>query len=206
MNSTCKATGLILLATLVAGCRHKAQATPPPAAQAPIAPVSTLAKNAPTPQLPPLETPTINPPGAENPAPPPKPKPHKIIHHKPKPTDQTGAGQTPAQTAAQTPPKDQTADVASGGASADITPIGTLAPGGESTNAPRRLQIEKDIDTTGKGLDDIKRTLTKDEETTAGQIRTFLIKAKDALNQQDLDGAATLVTKARVLLNELTKS
>jgi len=39
---------------------------------------------------------------------------------------------------------------------------------------------------------------------TATQIRTFLSKAKQALDQDDLDGANTLVTKAKVLLAELT--
>jgi ribosomal protein S20 len=38
------------------------------------------------------------------------------------------------------------------------------------------------------------------------EIRTFLTKAKQALSQDDLDGAQTLATKAKVLLDELTKS
>ena len=36
-------------------------------------------------------------------------------------------------------------------------------------------------------------------------IREFLKQAKDALNSGDIDGAATLVAKAKVLLNELLR-
>lgn len=53
-------------------------------------------------------------------------------------------------------------------------------------------------------MNDLKRPLNKDEETTAAQVRTFIAKAKDAMKQEDLDGATTLVTKAKVLLAELT--
>jgi hypothetical protein len=208
MNSMCKAAGVVLMAAFLTGCRHETQVTPPPAAEAPIVPVSVLAKNIPPPQLPPLESQKVNPPGTKTSPPPPKPKTHKIVHHKPKPTDQTPSGQgAGGQTTAQTQTKDQTAvDVAGNGASPDVTPIGQLAAAGETGNAPRRVQILKDIDTTERDLNDIKRSLTKDEETTAGQIRTFLAKARDALTQEDLDAASSLVTRAKVLLTELTKS
>ena len=62
------------------------------------------------------------------------------------------------------------------------------------------------IDGTEKGLSELKRTLTTAEQETAVQIRTFLLKARQALAQGDLEGAHTLATKAKVLLDELTKS
>jgi ribosomal protein S20 len=199
MSLACKASALVLLTALMAGCSHKAPATPPPAAQAPVVPVSTMAKDAPPPQLPPPQTPKVSPPGATNVAATPPAKPHKIIHHKPKPTEQTpAASQPPAQTPAPT-------EQAANGAPADVSPIGQLSEEGGSVNAPRRRQILDDINSTQKGLNDIKRQLSQDEQTTATQIRTFLTKAKDALNQEDLDGASTLVTKAKVLLDELSK-
>jgi len=54
-------------------------------------------------------------------------------------------------------------------------------------------------------LTGIKRTLSTDEQLTSTQIKTFLTKAKQALADNDLDGAQTLATKAKVLLDELTK-
>ena len=63
---------------LIAGCGHKTQATPPPAAQAPIYPPSEVAKTAPAPQLPPSNPLDVKEGSPAPPAPPP-PKPHKGI-------------------------------------------------------------------------------------------------------------------------------
>lgn len=199
MNSACKAAALMLITAFVAGCRHNTQETPPPAAQAPIIPVSTLAKNAPPPQMPPPEIPKISPPNSTNTAPPPKPKPKKPVHHKPKTPEQA-----PAETATAT--KDQSTEQASNGAGPDVSPIGQLAAPGEGINAPRHREIQNEINATEKGLNEIKRPLSQDEQTTATQIRTFLAKAKDALTQEDLDAANSLLTRAKVLLTELTKT
>jgi hypothetical protein len=202
MNSACKAAALILLTAFVAGCRHNTDVTPPQAAQAPIAPISALAKNTPPPQLPPPELPKISPPGSTNQAASPKPKPHKLIHHKPKPTETPEQTPTPTEASA----KDQgTTEQAANGSSGDVSPIGQLSAAGD-INLPRRHQIVDEINSTEKGLKDIKRPLSQDEQTTAAQIRTFLAKAKDALNQEDLDAALSLVTRAKVLLTELMKS
>jgi hypothetical protein len=199
MNSMRKIAVFFLLTVYVAGCRHRAPSAPPQAAQAPVVPVSTLAKNTPPPQLPPPPLLKINPPGSTDNAAAPKPKPHRIIHRKPKPSETS----SPEQAAA----KDQAAtEQASNGGGGNVSPIGQLSAAGESINTPRRRQILDEINSTEKGLNDIKRTLNQDEQTTATQIRTFLVKAKDALNQEDLDGANTLVTKAKVLLTELSKT
>ena len=69
-----------------------------------------------------------------------------------------------------------------------------------------RHEIQDLITATENGLNGIKRTLSSDEQLTATQIRTFLTKAKQALDQDDLDGANTLANKAKVLLGELTKA
>jgi hypothetical protein len=201
MTSAYKAAALILLTAFVAGCRHKTKATPPPAAQAPVLPVSTLAKDAPPPDMPPPALPNIGPPSSANTTP--KQKPHKPVHHRPKHTETIPADQAPAKD--QTTPAPAT-EQAANAAPSDNSPIGQLSAEGESTNTPRRHEILDEIDSTEKGLNDIKRPLNKEELTTAAQIRTFLAKAKEALNQEDLDGAHTLVTKAKVLLDELTKA
>jgi hypothetical protein len=192
MNSAGKIAALLLLTAFLAGCRHKTKVTPPPAAQAPVLPVSQSTKNLPPPKMPPPELPAVGP--ASPATTPPKPKPHKSPRHRIKHTESAPA-----------PAKNQEPTAASNGAT-DMTPIGQITEAGGSTNTPRRNQILDEINSTEKGLNDIKRTLSKDEQTTAAQIRTFLAKARDALNQEDLDGAHTLVTKAKVLLDELTKS
>lgn len=214
-----KTLALISLGIAVSGCRHQAKTTPPQAAQAaPIAPATTYAKNGtsqpPPPTLPPPELPKISPPAKPTSAEPTKPK--KTTHHKPKPStepttaEQSGSEQQASTTAppapASGPAKEQnTTDVATNNPPTDASPIGPLSEAGSSITSPRRNQILDEINATEKGLNDIKRPLSSDEQTTATQIRTFITKAKNALNQEDLDGANTLATKAKVLLDELTK-
>ena len=87
-----------------------------------------------------------------------------------------------------------------------MSPIGQLSSTSEHSGVPSRQDIKQLIDTTESGLKGIERSLSSDEQKlTATQIRTFLAKAKQALEQDDLDGANTLATKAKVLLSELTK-
>jgi hypothetical protein len=220
MKSTGKTLALILLGITVSGCRHQTKATPPQAAQAaPIAPATTYAKNGTSqplpPSLPPPELPQISPPASKPMSTEPA-KSHKTTHHKPKPsteptpTDQSGGeqqGSTPAPPAeSAAPAKEQnTTEIAADNPPTDASPIGPLSEAGSGRTSPRRNEILDEINATEKGLNDIKRPLSTDEQTTATQIRTFVSKAKDALNQEDLIGANTLVTKAKVLLDELTK-
>lgn len=216
-----KSFSLILLGITVSGCRHESKTTPPQVAQAaPIAPATTYAKNGTSeplpPTLPPPELPKISPPAKPTSTAP--TKPHKTTHHKAKPTaepttaEQSGGEQqasitTPQAQPSAAPAKEQnTTEIATNNPPAtDASPIGPLSEAGSGMTSPRRNQILDEIKATEKGLNDIKRPLSSDEQTTATQIRTFISKAKDALGQEDLEGADTLVTKAKVLLDELTK-
>ena len=186
---------------LIAGCRHKTQVTPPPAAQAPIYPPSEVAKSAPAPQLPPPNLLDVKQ-GSQAPPTPPPPKPHKTTHHKQKPSDavQTQAAKDAAASTAATTQQ------AAAGEPPEMSPIGQLSSTSEHSGVPSRQEILDQITTTQNGLNGIKRSLSSDEQLTVTQIRTFLTKAKQALDQDDLDGANTLVTKAKVLLGELTKA
>jgi hypothetical protein len=65
-------------------------------------------------------------------------------------------------------------------------------------------QTVDSITATENGLNNIHRTLSTQERKTAAQIRQFLKQAKQALASGDVDGAQTLVAKAKVLLKELT--
>ena len=200
MNSASKIAVVVLLC-LIAGCKHKTQAAPPPAAQAPILPPSTIAKDTPLPQLPPPETPKVGPPGSDVAQQPPPPKPRqKTTRHKPKPADQ------PAAQAAKDDADQQPRQQASAGAAAgDVADRTALQHWRRRQSAePARYSGPDYAD--GKWSERHQAHAQLGEQVTATQIRTFLTKAKQALDQDDLDGANTLVTKAKVLLAELTKS
>ena len=134
-------------------------------------------------------------------------RPHKTARHKPSPAKPVQATDTATQTADKpavvtTPVQTQAAN----GTVADVSPIGQLSSsGGGDANSQGHQDVEHLINDTENGLNGIKRTLTNDEQATSTQIKTFLSKAKQALADNDLDGAKTLAGKAKVLLEELTK-
>ena len=194
MNTASKSAVLVLLC-VIAGCSHKTKATPPPQAQAPIYTPSTVAKDAPLPQLPPSKPPDVKEAKPEIAQQQPQQKPRKTGRHKQKSAEPEQAVKDTAAPAQQ----------ASTGEPPEMSPIGQLSSGGEHSGVPTRHEIQDQIKATEDGLNAIKRSLSSDEQATAMQIRTFLTKAKQALDQDDLDGANTLVTKAKVLLGELTK-
>jgi hypothetical protein len=86
------------------------------------------------------------------------------------------------------------------------TPAGS-ALGQLSTGAPSDLHrsVDESIASTERGLNNIGRSLNDQEQKTALQIHEFLKQAKDALNNNDIDGAKTLASKAKVLLSELNQ-
>lgn len=86
------------------------------------------------------------------------------------------------------------------------TPFGQLTTGDDATGAQTNHNAAALIRQTQDGLEKITRKLTADEQVTAAQIRTFLKQAKQALDIGDSDGAETLATKAKLLLDELTKT
>jgi hypothetical protein len=214
MKSARKIAAFMLLAVLASGCQHKTPAAVPVAAQAPPPPPKPMTQTASLPPVPQPELPKVGPPGSDQP-PQPAPKPHRTTHHKPKPTTPatptTPTTPTPAtgeQNTKEAPkdaPQPAATQQASAGDAAPVSPIGQLTTAGDSAGTPSRHDIQDTIAATEKGLNDLKRTLTASEQETIVQIRTFLTKAKQALNQDDLDGAHTLATKAKVLLDELTK-
>jgi hypothetical protein len=86
-----------------------------------------------------------------------------------------------------------------------VPPIGQLSSGEGGAGSQKRRETSDLINNTEQGLNNIKRTLSASEQETAAQIRVYLKQAKKALTVDDLDGASTLATKAKVLLEELTK-
>jgi hypothetical protein len=200
---------LLLLALGTTGCLHKA-ASPPQQAQAP--PLQTGKGTLPPPDTTqqqekseaPLASP-LPPPSAQSvPLPPPTPK---KVRKKPKPTPSKStdtpqtAGAAPAANGATAPATPQVVS-ASGGAG---SPIGQLTTGDSALGERTKHETTDLIGGTQQGLSGIKRSLSTDEQVTASQIRTFLRQAQQALDTGDTDGAHTLATKAKLLLDELTK-
>ena len=203
-----------LLAVFCTGCIHKS--SPPPQAQAP--PLQT-GKGTLSPQTKsqqqektdaPLASP-LPPPSAQNVPPLPPPTTKKV--HKPKrpaakPADTAqspaagGASQPPAsgsQASAQATPPQTT------GAAGTPSPIGQLTTGDSAMGEKAKRETADLIGGTEQGLSGIKRSLSTEEKVTAAQIRTFLKQAQQALDNGDTEGAHTLATKAKLLLDELTK-
>jgi hypothetical protein len=84
-----------------------------------------------------------------------------------------------------------------------VSAIGELSAGDP---ANFHQQTEDSIAAIERGLNGINRPLDDSEQKTADHIREFLKQAKAALASGDIDGAHTLAAKAKVLLDELTKT
>jgi hypothetical protein len=85
------------------------------------------------------------------------------------------------------------------------SPIGQLTTGDSALGERTKHETADLIGETQQGLSGIKRPLSSEEKVTATQIRTYLKLAQQALDSGDTDGAHTLATKAKLLLDELTK-
>jgi len=195
---------VMVLCGMGEGCSwlHHAKATPPPQAQAPAPPTEATQPatplTAPTPTLPQLgPEPTV----VQATTPPPTPKkthPHK--NHKKIVTDNTAGKSAP-----EAPGTTQT--VATNGTSeaAAASPIGQLSAGDSTDNPALRQQTVDLIASTEKQLKTVEGNLAATKHDTIVQIQSFLKQAKQALEINDLAGANTLATKAKILVDELLK-
>jgi len=182
----------VLLPLLLSGCTHKTNQAQiqQPALAPPIIDNPTPNPTAKPTDLPP---PVLTAPKPAQPAttatttpPPPTPKPK---HRKPAPKS---VEQPVAATTQQ----------ASNGESTGVSAIGQLSSGDP---ADVKTETQDSIDATEKGLKEIGRKLSEQEQKTADQIEEFLKEARKALTTGDVDGAHTLAAKAKVLLGELTQ-
>ena len=183
--------GLAILAlSWTTGCSHLPwHKNPPPKAQAP------TVQPKPTPP-PPTPKPAPPPPApAPAPVPPPAPavtsKPVKkhIYHHKPKPAAK------PAQASAPAAPP----------APAANSLVGMLSEGDAAGNPALRKQTTVLIATTQRRLQAMPASRAASRKNTVTQVRLFLNQARQALAMNDLQGANTLATKAKILVDELLK-
>jgi hypothetical protein len=216
-------TAMALLAAALTGCaRHR---TPPPA------PVTLTAP--PTLKQTPLYTPDLAPavpsppplPGTVEstkkvePAPPAQPDPNairKAVRVTKAAGAEKGTGESEAAAAPSaekqapaTPPPPPAATQQASAKDPSVlesakSPIGELTAGSTEDSAETKREAVDLIQSSRKGVQGIKRALSSDETKTLAQINRFLDQAQKALDNGDSDGAYTLATKAKVLLDELT--
>jgi hypothetical protein len=210
MRSGMKIGAIGLLLAMLGGCNRKAaNVSPAPDAQAPSRPPAQMADLMPKmPTVPPnaetrpvkLDTSVPAEETSETTAPPPR----RVRHH-PKPTTTQEATQPEVKApAAADTPTPQGPEVASGQPS-ENSPIGQLSPANGDSNTADRQQLTAQINTTENRLNGIHRSMNADEQKTVALIRTFITKAREALKTDDVDGAKGFATKAKLLLEELTK-
>lgn len=188
MQTPRKSVGLLLL-LLLTGCFHKTkQAQNQPLAPPVVDTPPPTPAPAPAPQdLPPpvVTVPQTQPAQQTTPQTKPEEKPAK---HSSKHTTTKPADPKPVEQASNSAPA--------------VPAIGQLSSGDPSD---LRNQTEDSIASTERGLKDLNRQLSDQEQKTAAQVREFIKQARAALTTGDIDGAHTLAVKAKVLLAELNR-
>jgi outer membrane biosynthesis protein TonB len=175
-----------VLPLLLSGCFHKA-ARPPVQQTAP-----------PVVEPQPVQPPVVEP--APAPAPEVKPPAPATAPEQPKNTEQTPEAVRPPVRHPKKPA--QTAQHAqNSGNSNGVSAAGQLSSGGSGQDR----DTVNAINSVERGVNGINRKLSDQEQSTANRIHEYLRKARVALDTGDVDGARTLVAKARVLLGELTR-
>jgi hypothetical protein len=164
------------------GCHKKVQAAPPlPPIQDPVALVTQPAAEHP----PVIETPDVKMPpvpiasGAA-----------RMRRERRKPAAKA-APEQPAQVASAEPPAEDTA-------------IGALTSGGEA-NARSQQEAADMIAANEKRLNALPAQTVEEEKAQISKVKNFQRQAQEALNSGDAEGAKTLATKAKLLLDDLSK-
>jgi ribosomal protein S20 len=88
--------------------------------------------------------------------------------------------------------------------SPEVTAIGALTAGGEEN--PQTKQEASDlIASIEKRLNALPTQTTDDQKAQISKVRNFWRDAQEALKSGDAEGAKTLATKAKLLLDDLEK-
>ncbi len=169
------------LTIVLGGCRHKPQVAPLPQVSAPVVLEDVpIPDNLPLVEAPQVKLPPV--PVASNA----KPKREK---KKPKATPVP----EPVQVASAPPPPPL-----------GETAIGALTAGGEAN--PQTKQDAADLlASIEKRLNALSPQKAEEQKTQVSKVRNFWKDAQDALKSGDAEGAKTLATKAKLLLDDLEK-
>ncbi len=176
---------MLILCVGAAGCRHKVAppVIPPPAAvPVPLANVPTQTAQLPSEpaQTPPIATVTL----------PPKPA---------KKTKKKAIPPAPVQIASAVTPPPPPAP-----APASVSLLGSLAASGDQSTENRQKVVEL-LTANEKAMSSLPNDTKKKNRDQIVRIKNFQQDAQKALTGGDTEGAITLATKAKVLLDELAK-
>ena len=210
-SSYSRLLGLVLALALLfsAGCNKKKPAVPPPQAQAPTVtnqqPEQKPEETQPTQPStqPPQEQPPAQQP-QEQPQTPEKPSPSKPKHspRRHSATSNSTARKPPTPAQAQ-PPAPTPSTAAAKPPDADV---GQISPDMSRTAASQAQQSTTQLlDATEQNLRALTRTLSNDEQNTVSQIRSYVVQARSALKDQDLERAHNLALKAHQLSDVLLR-
>jgi ribosomal protein S20 len=166
----------------MAGCRHKPQLAPLPPVMAPV----TLEEipepdNLPMVEVPPEKLPPV-PVSTEAGKPKKRRKAPNVVAPEPVPETQVASGAAPSPDAA----------------------VGALTAGGE-TNPQTKQEAEDLIASIDKRLNALPAQKVEEQKAQVSKVRNFWKDAQDALKSGDAEGAKTLATKAKLLLDDLEK-
>jgi hypothetical protein len=87
---------------------------------------------------------------------------------------------------------------------AEVTAIGALSSGGDP-NSRTQQEATDLIGSIDRRLNALPAPKVESEKTQISKIRNFQRQAQEALTSGDLEGAKTLATKAKLLLDDLEK-
>ena len=170
--------GLTLCAS---GCHKKVQAPPP---------------------LPPIQDPValVTPPPPEHPQmiePP-------VVKMPPVPIASAAARPKRERRKPAAKPAPEPAQTASVDSSTEDSAVGALTSGGEAN--PRSQQEAADmIAANEKRLSALPAQIVEEQKPQISKVKNFQRQAQEALNSGDAEGAKTLATKAKLLLDDLSK-
>ncbi len=215
----------MIMLGLLAGCKHKQNAAPPPQAQAPTVAPETQPATPPTNEsaTPPAETPpkepeTTTPAESTSAAKPttPKPRPKRpVLSHKPAPQPaQTPAGTQQSSSQAQAPSQQASNHAAPAGAGNAPAQPATGASPEPSTASPApaipddqtlhaRGTTDQLLQATEGNLRRLNRSLNPAEQKMVDEIKNYMQRARSAQTDGDLNLAHNYALKAHQLSDAL---
>jgi hypothetical protein len=129
--------------------------------------------------------------------------PNGITNARPVKVTEARPRHLPRKTSSKTTPAEEPTE-ATDPAPPDTSTIGELSSGGDS-NAKTQQDASELIAASDKRLAALPSTTISQQQSQLRRVRYFLRQAKQALSTGDAEGAKTLATKARLLLDDLAK-
>lgn len=178
MNRTLRISASLILALPLAGCNKRVVVAAAPPLPPPTSVVSVPPPTHPTEPMP--EIPVIASPAVPIPT---EPTVRPPVRRRPPTTNQ------PVETASAAP--------------SGIADLGELTTGGESNNEQFRSQTQDLLRAQNRRLASMSSAVVAMHAQQVEQARLYLKQAADAWKKQDMEGARTLGTKAKVILDEI---